>query len=34
MIAVAGYEKLKEGVYSPLTLKANPDLALNDGAIG
>jgi len=34
MIAVAGYEKLKEGVYSPLSLKANPNLALNDGGIG
>jgi N6-L-threonylcarbamoyladenine synthase len=34
MIAVAGYEKLKEGIYSPLSLKANPNLALNDGAIG
>lgn len=34
MIAVAGFEKLKIGVYSPLTLKANPNLALNDGIIG
>ncbi|MBC8256325.1 MAG: tRNA (adenosine(37)-N6)-threonylcarbamoyltransferase complex transferase subunit TsaD [Candidatus Marinimicrobia bacterium] len=34
MIAVAGYEKLKERVYSPLTLKVNPNLALNDGAVG
>ena len=33
MIAMAGYEKLKNGVYSPLTLKANPNLALNDGAM-
>ena len=32
MIAMAGYEKLKNGIYSPLTLKANPNLALNDGA--
>ena len=31
MIAMAGYEKLKNGIYSPLTLKANPNLALNDG---
>jgi len=34
MIAVAGYEKLKKGIYSPLSLKANPNLALNDGDIG
>ena len=34
MIAIAGYEKLKKGIYSPLTLKANPNLPLNDGAIG
>ena len=33
MIAVAGYEKLKKGIYSPLSLKANPNLPLNDGAI-
>ena len=33
MIAMAGYEKLKNGIYSPLTLKANPNLALNDRAI-
>ena len=34
MIAIAGYEKLKKGIYSPLSLKANPNLPLNDGAIG
>jgi len=34
MIAIAGYEKLKKGIYSPLTLKANPNLPLNDGGIG
>jgi N6-L-threonylcarbamoyladenine synthase len=34
MIALAGYEKLKKGIYSPLSLKANPNLPLNDGAIG
>ena len=33
MIAIAGYEKLKKGIYSPLSLKANPNLPLNDGAI-
>ena len=33
MIAIAGYEKLKKGMYSPLSLKANPNLPLNDGAI-
>ena len=33
MIAMAGYEKLKNGIYSPLTLKANPNLALNDETI-
>ena len=31
MIAMAGYEKLKKGIYSPLTLKAAPNLTLNDG---
>ncbi len=30
MIAAAGYYKLKSGLNSPLTLKANPNLALND----
>jgi N6-L-threonylcarbamoyladenine synthase len=30
MIATAGYEKLKKGLTSSLTLKANPSLALND----
>jgi N6-L-threonylcarbamoyladenine synthase len=30
MIAVAGYEKLKNNISSPLSLKANPSLALND----
>jgi len=34
MIAIAGYEKLKKGIYSPLSLKANPNLPLNDGAVG
>ena len=34
MIAIAGYEKLKKGIYSPLSLKANPNFPLNDGAIG
>ena len=34
MIAIAGYEKLKKRIYSPLSLKANPNLPLNDGAIG
>ena len=34
MIAIAGYEKLKKGFFSPLSLKANPNLPLNDGAIG
>jgi len=33
MIAIAGYEKLQKGIYSPLSLKANPNLPLNDGAI-
>ncbi len=33
MIAMAGYEKLKNGINSPLTLQANPNLALNDGGI-
>ena len=31
MIAMAGYEKLKDGIHSSLSLKANPNLALNDG---
>ena len=31
MIAMAGYEKLKNGIHSSLSLKANPNLALNDG---
>ena len=30
MIAMAGYEKLKDGIHSALSLKANPNLALND----
>jgi len=34
MIAMAGYEKLQKGICSPLSLKANPNLPLNDGAIG
>ena len=33
MIAMAGYEKLKVGTHSPLTLNANPNLALNEGVI-
>ena len=33
MIAMAGYEKLKNGINSPLSLKANPNLALNDGVM-
>ena len=33
MIAMAGYEKLKDGIHSSLSLKANPNLALNDGVI-
>ena len=33
MIAIAGYEKLLSGKFSKLTLKANPNLALNDSAI-
>ena len=33
MIAIAGYEKLKKGMYSPLSLKANPNLSLDDEAI-
>ena len=33
MIAIAGYEKLKKEIYSPLSLKANPNLPLNDGVI-
>ena len=31
MIAVAGYEKLKKKISSPLSLKANPSLALDEG---
>ena len=30
MIAMAGYEKLKKGIHSSLSLKANPNLNLND----
>ena len=30
MIAIAGYEKLKKGIYSPLSLRAQPNLSLND----
>ena len=33
MIAMAGYEKLKNGINSSLSLKANPNLALNDGVM-
>jgi N6-L-threonylcarbamoyladenine synthase len=33
MIAMAGYEKLKDGIHSSLSLKANPNLALNDGVM-
>jgi N6-L-threonylcarbamoyladenine synthase len=33
MIAIAGYEKLKQGLTSSLELKANPNLALNDMAL-
>ena len=32
MIAMAGYEKLKRGIHSPLSLKVSPNLALDDGA--
>ena len=31
MIAMAGYKKLKDGIHSELSLKANPNLALNEG---
>ena len=33
MIAMAGYEKLKDGIHSSLSLKASPNLALNDGVM-
>ena len=33
MIAMAGYEKLKDGIHSSLSLKACPNLALNDGVM-
>ena len=33
MIAMAGYEKLKDGIHSSLSLKVNPNLALNDGVM-
>ena len=33
MIAIAGYEKLNNGIYSSLSLKANPNLAINEGVL-
>ena len=32
MIAMAGYQKLKDGIHSDLSLRANPSLALDEGA--
>ena len=32
MIAMAGYQKLKDGIHSDLSLRANPSLALDAGA--
>ena len=34
MIAISGYEKLKNNIFSSLILKANPSLSLDDKAFG
>jgi len=33
MIAAAGYEKIKNGLFSPLKLKAHPNLSLDEGTV-